>query len=176
MNSYLFHAFPARLVLTLKNNCLFSNSNLIQNCTFYFIECLIQSNCKYTFFKQIRMLFLIDSIKKNLFPRLLTLSFWQSSDNIRITWICDGQCADTEIFTACSAQFDVVAAVVMDTGLGQHSVVFDFGFSVGKKRWEANFISIGIRIGRSMLESTTLVRKCTSERVSSEWFIKNTQK
>lgn len=77
--------------------------------------------------------FFIDSInKKYCLPCLLTLSFWQCSDDIRVTWIGDGQCADTEIFTACSAQFDVVAAVMVDTGLGQHGVVLDFGFSVGE--------------------------------------------
>ena len=32
-----------------------------------------------------------------------------------------------KILTAGSSQFDVVTLVVVDTGLGQHSVVFDFG-------------------------------------------------
>lgn len=73
-------------------------------------------------------LFAIESIVWNL------LSLWQSADDVRISWIGDGQCAHAEVFTASGTQFDVVAAVVVDAGLGQHSVVLDFGLSVIDKR------------------------------------------
>lgn len=72
-------------------------------------------------------------------PNLLTLSFRQCTNNIRVSWICDGQCANTEVSTASGTQFNVVSTVVMNTGLGQHSVVFDFGFSV--RRWKGNSLS-----------------------------------
>ena len=50
------------------------------------------------------------------------------TDDIGISGVCDGKGAHTEIFTTSSTQFDVVARVMMDSGFGQHSVVFDLGF------------------------------------------------
>jgi hypothetical protein len=57
------------------------------------------------------------------------LGLWQGADDVGVTSISDGEGADAEVFTAGCSEFDVVAVVVMDTGLGQHSVVLDFGFS-----------------------------------------------
>ena len=58
------------------------------------------------------------------------LSFnWHVLDDVRISRIGDGQWANTEIFTACSAQFDIVARIMVNTGFGHHSVVFDFRFA-----------------------------------------------
>ena len=51
------------------------------------------------------------------------------------TWIGDGEHADAEVFTASGSQLDVVAVVVMNSGLGQHGVVLDLAFTV-----EANWI------------------------------------
>ena len=46
------------------------------------------------------------------------------------TWIGDGQDADAEVFTASGTQLDIVAVIMMDTGLGQHGVVLDLAFPV----------------------------------------------
>ena len=48
------------------------------------------------------------------------------------TWVSDGQGADVEVFTASGSQVDVVARVVMDTSLGEHSIVLGLGFSARK--------------------------------------------
>ena len=45
------------------------------------------------------------------------------------TWISDREDTDAEVFTARRSQLDVVAVVVMDSGLGQHGVVFDLTFT-----------------------------------------------
>lgn len=47
-----------------------------------------------------------------------------------LTWVSNGQSADVEVFTASGSQVDVAARVVMDTSLGEHSIVLGFGFSV----------------------------------------------
>ncbi len=47
----------------------------------------------------------------------------QVAHNIRITRIGDGQAADAEILTARRAEIDVVAGVVVHTGLRKHRVV-----------------------------------------------------
>jgi hypothetical protein len=53
-------------------------------------------------------------------------------NDIRITRVGNNQSANSEIFTAGSTEIDVVAVVVVDTALGQHSVVFNFGLSQGR--------------------------------------------
>ena len=45
-----------------------------------------------------------------------------------LTRVGDGQSAAPEVFTAGSAQLNVVASVVVDTSLGQHSVVLNLRF------------------------------------------------
>lgn len=62
------------------------------------------------------------------------LSLRQGADDVGVTSIGDGEGADTEVFTAGCSELDVVAVVVMDTGLGQHSVVLDFGFSKDSRK------------------------------------------
>lgn len=42
-----------------------------------------------------------------------------------ITWVNDGQCAHSVVFSTCCAQLNVVPTIMMDTGLGKHSVVLD---------------------------------------------------
>ena len=59
------------------------------------------------------------------------LSFWQCADDIGISSISDWESADAEVFTASCSELDVVAVVVVNSGLSQHSVVLDFGFSKG---------------------------------------------
>ena len=49
-------------------------------------------------------------------------------DNVRITRIGDGENTDAEVFTTSGAQLDVVAIEWMHTNVGQHGVVFNFGF------------------------------------------------
>ena len=50
--------------------------------------------------------------------------------NCQLTWVCDAEGADTEVFTTRGAQLNVVAGVVVDAGLGQHRVVLDLTLSV----------------------------------------------
>jgi hypothetical protein len=58
-----------------------------------------------------------------------SLCLWQGSDDVRVTSVGDAECAHAEVFTAGCSELDVVAIVVMDSSLGQHSVVFDLRFS-----------------------------------------------
>ena len=43
----------------------------------------------------------------------------------RLTWICDAEGRDAEVLSTRCSELDVVAVVVVDSGLGQHGVVFD---------------------------------------------------
>lgn len=108
------------------NENLFIHSN--GSCTYRF--CTVYPISFPSFIDSIKRKEIVWYIEYGFFVPVLTLGLWQSSDDIRIAWIGDGQCAYTEIFTACCAQFDVVATVMVDASLGQHGVVFDFGFSV----------------------------------------------
>lgn len=58
------------------------------------------------------------------------LGLWQGADDVGVTSVGDRQGAHAEVATASCSQLDVVAVVVMDSGLGEHRVVFDLGFSV----------------------------------------------
>ena len=51
---------------------------------------------------------------------------FQSISSLRTILAVSGS-SPVKILTAGSSQFDVITLVVVDTGLGQHSVVFDFG-------------------------------------------------
>lgn len=42
-----------------------------------------------------------------------------------ITWVDDGQCAHSVVFSTCCAQLNVVPTVMMDSSLGKHSVVLN---------------------------------------------------
>ena len=42
----------------------------------------------------------------------------------RLTWICDAEGRDAEVLSTRCSELDVVAVVVVDSGLGQHGVVF----------------------------------------------------
>ena len=42
-----------------------------------------------------------------------------------LTWISDAEGGHSEVLSAGGSQLDVVAIVVMDTSLGQHSVVLN---------------------------------------------------
>ena len=50
------------------------------------------------------------------------------------TWVDDSQSAHPVVLPTRCAQLDIVAAVVMDTGLGQHGVVLYFRFPLGIKQ------------------------------------------
>ena len=54
-----------------------------------------------------------------------------ASDNIRVTWVDDSQCAHSVVFPTRCAQFNIIATVVMDTGFSQHGIVFYFRFPWG---------------------------------------------
>lgn len=58
-----------------------------------------------------------------------SLSFWKCSDDIGISGISDGQCANTEVFTASCSQLNIVAIVMMNSGLCQHSLILDEALS-----------------------------------------------
>ena len=64
---------------------------------------------------------------------LASLTGWHGTDDVRISWVSDGEGADTEVFTAGSAQFDIVSGVVVNSSFGQHGVVLDFRFPVKSK-------------------------------------------
>lgn len=57
---------------------------------------------------------------------------WQLSRNH--TGVCDAQGCHSEVFPASCAQLNVVAIVVMDSRLSQHSVVLYLTLSVNRKR------------------------------------------
>lgn len=42
-----------------------------------------------------------------------------------ITWVNDGQCAHSVVFSTCCAQLDVVPTIMMDPSLGKHSIVLN---------------------------------------------------
>jgi hypothetical protein len=54
------------------------------------------------------------------------------ADDVRIAGVGDAQCAHTEVLAAGGAQVDVVAAVVVHAGLGEHGVVLDLGLAQGR--------------------------------------------
>lgn len=64
------------------------------------------------------------------------LRLGQRTDDVRISGIGDRHRADTEVATASGSQLNVVAAVVMDAGLGEHRVVLDLGLPVERMQNE----------------------------------------
>lgn len=56
----------------------------------------------------------------------------ESTKNIRVTSVGDGDGGHAEVLTATSAQVDAVALVVVHGGLGEHSVVLNLGLSQGR--------------------------------------------
>ncbi len=71
----------------------------------------------------------------------------ESSDDVRVTSVSDGECAHAEVFTAGSSQFNVVAVVMMNSALSQHSLILDKTLSVGFK-----IFAISIKFHESILE------------------------
>lgn len=63
---------------------------------------------------------------------LATLCSWHGSDDLRVSWVCDGECAHTEILAASCAQLIIVSCVMMYTSLGKHGIVLNLRFSVDK--------------------------------------------
>merc|ERR1712142_7435 len=55
-------------------------------------------------------------------------SRWHGADDVTITWICDAKGTHSEVFTACCTELNVIPCVMMNTGLCQHSIVFNFTF------------------------------------------------
>ena len=55
-----------------------------------------------------------------------------AADDITVTGVSDGQAAHGEVFTAGSSEVVVVSSVVVNTGLGKHSVILDLG--LGERR------------------------------------------
>lgn len=90
------------------------------------------------------------------------LGLGQSADDIRISGIGDAECAHTEILSAGCAELDVVAIVVMDSSLGQHSVVFDLRFSnyVKRKCFRLNGKVVQCWDMLAILESFVSSEKC----------------
>jgi len=62
------------------------------------------------------------------------------SDDVRVTWVGDGESANSEVFTASCAESNVVALVVLDQSLGEERVVLNLRLSewrgVGRKHDE----------------------------------------
>lgn len=57
--------------------------------------------------------------------RIYLLLLGHRLDNVRVSRISDAEGADAEVFSTSSAQFHVVAVVVVHSSLGEHRVVFD---------------------------------------------------
>ena len=53
------------------------------------------------------------------------LSARHGADDVTVAGVGDGQGADPEVLAAGGAQLVVVASVMVDTGLGKHSVVLN---------------------------------------------------
>ena len=62
----------------------------------------------------------------------LWLGSWHGPDDIAVPRVGDGKGADPEVLAAGGAKLVVVAGVVVDAGLGKHSVVLDLGLA---ERW-----------------------------------------
>ena len=62
---------------------------------------------------------------------LFTSLFWRASNDIRITWVNDSQCAYSVVFSTCCVQFNIIATVVMDTSFGQHGITLYIRFPQG---------------------------------------------
>ena len=56
----------------------------------------------------------------------------ESTENIRVTSVGDGHGRDTEVLSASSAEVQAVALIVVDGGLGEHSVVLQLRLSQGR--------------------------------------------
>lgn len=50
-------------------------------------------------------------------------------NNVRVSGIGDGEDTNTEVLTTSGSEIDVVSGVVVNGGLGKHSVVFNFGLA-----------------------------------------------
>ena len=59
---------------------------------------------------------------------LFSSLFWHASNDIRITWISDSQCAYSVVFSIHCAQFSIIATVVMDTW---HNTLFQISPRLG---------------------------------------------
>jgi hypothetical protein len=79
------------------------------------------------------------------------LGLWQCADDVGISSIGDREGADTEVSTAGCSQLNVVSIVVMDSGLGQHSVVLNLRFSkwIPRAGIKSGEPSGGIEVGTS---------------------------
>ena len=70
----------------------------------------------------------------------LSSVFWLSRcrpNDVRVSWINDGQRADSEVLSAGSAQGHIVATVVMDTCLGKHGIVLNLALPAHKRQvWD----------------------------------------
>lgn len=87
---------------------------------------------------------------------LSSLSFRQGTDDIGISGIGDRQGAHTEVLSASGSQLDVVTVVVVDSGLGQHSVVFDLGLPI-------RVMDSKVHINKSVLTSSYLRKPFPSD-------------
>merc|ERR1740137_283934 len=68
---------------------------------------------------------------RKYFPQAVPSS-WHGADDVAVPRVGYAQSADTEVFSTSCAELVVVAGVVMDTSLGQHSVVLDLRLSEGR--------------------------------------------
>lgn len=50
-------------------------------------------------------------------------------NDIGITWINNAEAAYSEIFSTGSAQVNIISIVVMNSNLGQHSIIFNLRLS-----------------------------------------------
>ena len=64
---------------------------------------------------------------------LRLLACWHGSDDVGVARVGDAQNGHSEIFSTGSSKLDIVASIMMDTRLGQHSIVFNLTFPNKRK-------------------------------------------
>lgn len=72
------------------------------------------------------------------YPRLLGISQKHTAITAgphKLTGVNDGQGTHPVVFTTGCTKFDVISAVMVDTGLGQHGIVLNLRFPRNRKLW-----------------------------------------
>ena len=83
------------------------------------------------------------------------------SDDIRVPRVCDRKSAHTEVLATGCTQLDVVSRVMMNSGLGQHGVIF---YLTLPERWQkvANVVGVAEVLGLMMVVTTAEVVSATT--------------
>lgn len=87
--------------------------------------------------------------------RTSLLGLGQRANDVRISGVGDGERAHAEVTTASGSQLNVVAAVVVDAGFGQHGVVFNLRLpvnSIAKQTKLTNFVKSILKVNKPYIE------------------------